>query len=205
MNTIIIDFISNYGYLAIALLIAIENIFPPIPSEIILTFSGFLSLSTHLSLGGLIIASTIGALIGAIILYLLGKLISFEKLEQLIKGKWGKILRFKIKHLEKAQSFFERHGSSTTFWGRFLPVVRSLISIPAGMAEFPIKKFLFFTAGGSLIWNAVLIIIGRLAGASWKQLSNLIEKYSLILLVIVILVIASGYLLYRMKTKRSSK
>ena len=89
MNTTIIDFISNYGYLAVAILIAVENIFPPIPSEIILTFSGFLSISAHLNLGGLIIASTIGALVGAIVLYLLGKLISFEKLERLITGKWG--------------------------------------------------------------------------------------------------------------------
>ena len=205
MNTTIIDFISNYGYLAVAILIAVENIFPPIPSEIILTFSGFLSISAHLNLGGLIIASTIGALVGAIVLYLLGKLISFEKLERLITGKWGKILHFKMEHLEKAQRFFARHGSSTAFWGRFLPVVRSLISVPAGMAEFPIKRFLIFTAGGSLIWNAVLIVVGRLAGASWERFSVLIEKYSFVLLAVVILIGGSGYLIYRIKMKRSTK
>ena len=203
MNTTIIDFISNYGYLAVAILIAVENIFPPIPSEIILTFSGFLSISAHLNLGGLIIASTIGALVGAIVL--LGKLISFEKLERLITGKWGKILHFKMEHLEKAQRFFERHGSSTAFWGRFLPVVRSLISVPAGMAEFPIKRFLLFTAGGSLIWNAVLIVVGRLAGASWERFSVLIEKYSFVLLAVVVLIGGSGYLIYRIKMKRSTK
>ena len=205
MNTTIIDFISSYGYLAVAILIAVENIFPPIPSEIILTFSGFLSISAHLNLGGLIIASTIGALVGAIVLYLLGKLISFEKLERLITGKWGKILHFKMEHLEKAQRFFERHGNSTAFWGRFLPIVRSLISVPAGMAEFPIKRFLLFTAGGSLIWNAVLIVVGRLAGASWERFSVLIEKYSFVLLAVVILIGGSGYLIYRIKTKRSTK
>lgn len=205
MNTTIIDFISNYGYFAVAILIAVENIFPPIPSEVILTFSGFLSLSAHLNLGGLIIASTIGALIGAIILYLLGKLISFERLEQLINGKWGKILHFKMAHLKKAQHFFEQHGSSTAFWGRFLPVIRSLISVPAGMAEFSIKKFLLFTAGGSLIWNAVLILIGRFAGASWENFSVLIEKYSFILLLLAIIIIGCGYLIYRRKTKRSIK
>ena len=205
MNTTIIDFISNYGYLAVAILIAVENIFPPIPSEIILTFSGFLSISAHLNLGGLIIASTIGALVGAIVLYLLGKLISFEKLERLITGKWGKILHFKMEHLEKAQRFFERHGNSTAFWGRFLPVVRSLISVPAGMAKFPIKRFLLFTAGGSLIWNAVLIVVGRLAGASWERFSVLIEKYSFVLLAVVVLIGGSGYLIYRIKMKRSTK
>ena len=188
MNTTIIDFISNYGYLAVAILIAVENIFPPIPSEIILTFSGFLSISAHLNLGGLIIASTIGALVGAIVLYLLGKLISFEKLERLITGKWGKILHFKMEHLEKAQRFFERHGSST-----------------AGMAKFPIKRFLIFTAGGSLIWNAVLIVVGRLAGASWERFSVLIEKYSFVLLAVVVLIGGSGYLIYRIKMKRSTK
>ena len=205
MNTTIIDFISSYGYLAVAILIAVENIFPPIPSEIILTFSGFLSISAHLNLGGLIIASTIGALVGAIVLYLLGKLISFEKLERLITGKWGKILHFKMEHLEKAQRFFERHGNSTAFWGRFLPVVRSLISVPAGMAKFPIKRFLLFTAGGSLIWNAVLIVVGRLAGASWERFSVLIEKYSFVLLAVVVLIGGSGYLIYRIKMKRSTK
>src|SRR5699024_2397988 len=189
----------------VAILIGVENIFPPIPSEIILTFSGFLSISAHLNLGGLIIASTIGALVGAIVLYLLGKLISFEKLERLITGKWGKILHFKMEHLEKAQRFFERHGSSTAFWGRFLPVVRSLISVPAGMAKFPIKRFLIFTAGGSLIWNAVLIVVGRLAGASWERFSVLLEKSSFVLLAVVILIGGSGYLIYRIKMKRSTK
>lgn len=201
MDSTIIDLISNYGYIAVALLIAIENIFPPIPSEIILTFSGFLSLSANLNIGGLIIASTIGALIGAIVLYLLGKLISFETLERLIKGKWGKILHFKMEHLEKAQRFFNRHGSSTAFWGRFLPVVRSLISIPAGMAEFSMKKFLLFTAGGSLIWNTVLIFVGRFAGASWEKFSILIEKYSFVVLAIVIIIAIGGYFIYRHQKK----
>lgn len=205
MNTTIIDFISNYGYVAVAILIAVENIFPPIPSEVILTFSGFLSLSAHLSIGGLIIASTIGALIGALVLYFFGKLISFETLERLIQGKWGKILHFKMEHLEKAQKFFNRHGSSTAFWGRFLPVIRSLISIPAGMAGFSLKKFLLFTSAGSLIWNTALIMVGRTAGSSWQQFSGIIEEYSFIILGIVIVLGVIGYLIYRhLKTKNQS-
>lgn len=204
MNSTITDFISNYGYVAVALLIAIENIFPPIPSEVILTFSGFLSLSANLSIGGLVLTSTIGALIGAIVLYMLGKLISFETLERLIQGKWGKILHFKMEHLQKAQKFFDKHGSSTVFWGRFLPVVRSLISIPAGMAEFSMKKFLLFTAGGSIIWNTALILVGRFAGNSWEKLSVLIEEYSFIVLGIVIILGGVGYLIYRKNRKNKS-
>lgn len=204
MSSTITDFISSYGYIAVALLIAIENIFPPIPSEVILTFSGFLSLSANLNIGGLIIASTIGALIGAIVLYLFGKLISFETLERLIKGKWGKILHFKMEHLERAQKFFNKHGSSTAFWGRFLPVIRSLISIPAGMAEFSMKKFLLFTGAGSLIWNAALIMIGRTAGSSWQEFSVIIEEYSFIVLGVVIVIGLIGYFIYRHFKKKNA-
>ncbi|WP_290032966.1 DedA family protein [Ligilactobacillus cholophilus] len=197
MNTIIIDFINNYGYIAIALLIAVENIFPPIPSEVILTFGGFLSLSANLNIGGLIVASTIGALIGAIVLYLFGKLISFEHIEKLVNGKWGKILHLKIEHIEKAQRFFTKHGGSAVFWGRFLPVIRSLISIPAGMAEYSFKKFLLLTGLGSAIWNTALILVGHFAGSSWEKLSNTIEQYSIVVLFIVIIVGIIGYFIYR--------
>lgn len=206
MVTTITDFISNYGYVAVAFLIAVENIFPPIPSEIILAFSGFLALTAHLNLGGLILASVISALVGALLFYYVGKLISFKKLEQWMQGKWGNFLRFKITHLQNIQSFFNKHGTSATFWGRFLPVIRSLISIPAGMANISLSKFLVFTTLGSTIWNTVLIFIGYTVGSSWEKFAILIEDYSFIVLFILIIGASISYLIYRnYKNKRQIK
>lgn len=149
-SSLLTNLINDYGYFGIALLLALENIFPPIPSEIILGFTGFLTISSNLDIFGSIIAATIGALIGALILYFFGKIISVGRLEQLLTGRLGKILHFKPADLERASSFFNRHGNSAVFFGRFVPVVRSLISIPAGMSNYSLGRFIFFQLWGHL-------------------------------------------------------
>ena len=144
MQEIIISIMNNWGYLGIALLIAVENIFPPIPSEVILTFGGFMTTYSNLKLIGIIISSTIGSVLGAIILYLIGRIINKERLEKIVEGKIGTILHFKKQDIEKANSWFEKRGKSTVFFCRFIPIVRSLISIPAGITK---MKFFSFSTG----------------------------------------------------------
>ena len=123
-TTVLTELIGQYGYLGIALLIALENIFPPIPSEVVLTFTGFLTLTAGLNVLGAITAATIGAVLGAAILYAVGHFLSVERLEKILNGKVGQTLRFKAEDLNKATNFFQKNGVLALFFGRFVPVVR---------------------------------------------------------------------------------
>lgn len=190
MNTqTIMTLIDQYGYLAIILLIALENVFPPIPSEVILTFTGFLTLTSSLTVWGAVLAATAGSILGAIVLYGIGRLVSVERLSKFVGTRTGRLLRLKQKDIQRAGAFFNRRGGITIFYGRFVPVVRSLISIPAGMAEYPFWSFVGLSTLGTLIWNTVLINAGALAGNHWKAVLNWFEEASMMLLLVVIVVI----------------
>ena len=166
MENIIIEAINNFGYLGVVLLIAIENIFPPIPSEVILTFGGFATTISNITVIGTIIAATIGSVIGAIALYYIGRILNEERIDKIVESKVGKILGLSKEDIHKAFSWFDSKGKYAVFFGRFIPIVRSLVSIPAGMAKMAIIPFLALTTVGSLIWNTVLVTLGRIAGAS---------------------------------------
>lgn len=199
MQELIINVMNNFGYLGIALLIAIENIFPPIPSEVILTFGGFMTTYSNLHVIGVVISSVIGSVLGAIILYLVGRLLSKEKLEKLVEGKIGKILRFKKEDIEKANRWFKKRGNFTVFFCRFIPVVRSLISIPAGMTKMKFIPFVVLTTIGSSIWNIVLVILGVVTGASWEKVVGYIDNYSKVVLIIILSLIVIGVAVFYKK------
>ena len=142
MQEMIIEIMNNFGYLGVFLLIAIENVFPPIPSEVILLFGGFMTTFSDMNIVGVIIASTLGSILGAIVLYYIGKILNKERLKKIITSKPGKILRLKPEDIDKADNWFDTKGNKTVFFCRFVPIIRSLISIPAGMSEMTMKKFL---------------------------------------------------------------
>ena len=160
---------DQFGYWGIMLLIAVENLFPPIPSEVILTFGGFMTTYTSLNVAGVIVVSTLGSLIGAIALYGIGRIFNKERLMKIVSGRVGKVLRLKAQDVESAESWFERRGNGAVFLCRFVPIVRSLISIPAGMSEMRIAPFMLYTAAGSFIWNTVLVVIGSIVGENWES------------------------------------
>ena len=199
MQEIIISIMNNWGYLGIALLIAVENIFPPIPSEVILTFGGFMTTYSNLKLIGIIISSTIGSVLGAIILYIIGRIINKERLEKIVEGKIGTILHFKKQDIEKANSWFEKRGKSTVFFCRFIPIVRSLISIPAGITKMKFFSFVLLTTVGSIIWNSVLAYLGVIAGASWETVVAYIDSYSKIVLIFMVILLLIGTILFYKK------
>ncbi len=172
MGNFILNVMENYGYLGIFFLIAIENIFPPIPSEVILTFGGFITKSTSLTPGGVILAATIGSLGGAIILYYVGFYIQ--------NFKW-----FKQGELNKTNSWFEKYGKKAVLYGRCVPIIRSLISIPAGIKKMPMPIFLLYTTVGSLIWNTLLVTAGVILADNWYIFAGIISKYSKVILVII--------------------
>lgn len=173
-----ISIMNHYGYLGIALLILVENLFPPIPSEVILTFGGFLTTYTNMNLVGVTLSSTIGSVLGAIMLYQIGSLVPVSRLESIVNGKIGKLLHFKKEDVSHAVEWFDSKGNYTVFFCRFIPIVRSLISIPAGMAHMHFSRFFILTTFGSLIWNMVLVTLGAIAGASWQKTAQYFHSYS---------------------------
>lgn len=188
MTEIIIEIMNRFGYFGVFLLIAVENIFPPIPSEVILTFGGFMTTFTAMSVPGVVFFSTIGSVVGAIVLYGFGRIFSVERLEMWLDGKIGKILHLKKEDVKMAERWFDKRGPYTVFFCRFIPIVRSLISIPAGMAKMGWGKFLLLTTLGTAIWNIVLVYLGSLAGENWESIASIIDQYSSVVLVLLIVV-----------------
>ena len=175
----IVDFItsqiSHFGYAGIFILMTLESALIPIPSEIIMPFSGFLVSENKLDFTATVLAGSIGNLVGSVATYYLGLKIKRETIL-----KYGRFLLIRESHLEFAERIFQTQGDKITFVGRLLPAVRTYISLPAGIGKTQIKKFVPYTFAGSLIWNTLLTYAGLQLGGNWKN----IETYSPILDVI---------------------
>ncbi len=189
MQAWITNVMEQFGYIGIFLIIALENIFPPIPSEVILPFGGFMTTYTSLTVPGVIAAATAGSVAGALVLYGIGRLLSVERLERIV-DRWGGWLRVKPEDIAKANRTFQRYGVWAVFFGRMIPLVRSLISIPAGMAKMNIGLFVWLSVLGTLIWNTALVSIGAALGQSWGKVSEVIGMYAEVVYVIIGLIIA---------------
>lgn len=203
MQAVIIGSLNQFGYFGVAFLIAIENIFPPIPSEVILTFSGFMTTYSNLQAWLVILAATIGSEIGALVLYSIGRLITPEYSREIFSGKIGKILHLKATDISKAAIWFEKKGNLAVFVCRFIPILRSLISIPAGAAKMKLGTFLYLTAIGTAIWNTVLVWLGVFAGESWGSIVQYMNIYSVITLAVLgllILIFIFAFYKKRLKT-----
>ena len=185
---------GEYGNLAVFLLILVENLFPPIPSEVILTFGGVMTVCTDMTPIGVILFSTAGSLAGAVILYSVGRFLPDEVFRKLLCGQIGHLLHFRLEDVDLAKGWFRERGRSAVFLCRLIPIVRSLISIPAGIARMPFVPFLVFTAAGSLLWNTVLVYAGRIAGDSWEKVSAAFGVYSDLFLMIAGISIAFAVL-----------
>ncbi|KZM58207.1 alkaline phosphatase, partial [Geobacillus stearothermophilus] len=162
--------------------------FPPIPSEVILPFGGFMTTYTSLTVPGVIVAATAGSIVGAIVLYGIGRLLSVERLERIV-DRWGGWLRVKPEDIDKANRTFQRYGVWAVFLGRMIPLVRSLISIPAGMARMNLWLFVWLSVLGTLIWNTILISVGAALGQSWGKVSEVIGAYADVVYIIIAIVI----------------
>lgn len=185
MQEMILGLMGEYGMAAVFLLILIENLFPPIPSEVILTFGGVMTTCTGMTAAGVILAATAGSVLGAVVLYMAGYLIPAEALEKLLNGWIGKALHFEPGDVELARAWFLKKGAGAVFLCRLVPIVRSLISIPAGMAGMRPIPFLVLTCAGSLLWNTVLVLLGRAAGNSWERVTEALGIYSDIFLMVL--------------------
>jgi len=162
------DVIDAIGLAGVAFLVALENIFPPIPSELILLLAGFNVSEGRFGVVGAVLAATVGSVVGAYFLYAVGRLVQDERLERFLAGA-GRFVGLKRADVHKGFLWFERHGTAVVLFGRLIPVVRSVVSIPAGSDKMPIGRFTLLTATGSLLWNTVWVAVGWGLGDQWEK------------------------------------
>lgn len=183
-----------------AFLIALENIFPPLPSEVILPLAGFTASQGSMNLVSAIMWTTLGSLVGAVVLYKIGELLGRERIRHYAR----KLPLVKVSDVDKAEKWFTKHENQAVFFGRMIPVVRSLISIPAGVEKMPMKIFLAYTWAGSMIWNTILISAGYLLGEQW----HLVETYVGVLQYVVLATLAilvTRFIFKRLKKRKLKK
>lgn len=200
MDQTIIDGIESYGYGAILLFLLLETVFPPLPSEVILLTAGVAVAKTDMNGLYALLSATAGSYFGALILYTLGRVVPLERLKaSATDGYMGKVgMNYNI--ILRMQRIFHQKGRPIVFFGRFIPVIRSLISIPAGMAKMDLPSFSLFTILGSAFWNGLNIYIGYRAGDSWRELIRFFKYYSNRFLIIL-LIILGGFIWYRRRKK----
>lgn len=173
------------GSPGVGIAIFLENIFPPVPSEVILPLAGFTASQGDINLIAAIVWSTIGSVVGAFVLYWVGAAVGISRLRRIADWMW----LTSSEDVDKALGFFDRHGSASVFFGRFIPGVRSLISIPAGIDRMSVVKFGLWTTAGSLIWNIVLIILGFQLGENYHIVSDFMDRFSNVIYVILVLIV----------------
>lgn len=195
------EVIESIGLAGVAFLVALESVFPPIPSELVLLLTGFNVSSDRFGLVPAILLATLGSVVGALLLYAFGAWISEERLERFF-AKVGRWIGFTRGDVDRGFRWFEKYGPWVVFFGRLIPLVRSVVSIPAGADRMPLLRFTALTAGGSLIWNTIWIVIGSALGDQWRkaeQWSNVIER-GMIAIGLVVLI----WLVVRARRRRSA-
>lgn len=198
---IIETIVLTLGYPGIALVMLIENLFPPIPSELVMPFAGFLAAQGKMDFTLVIISGTIGAVLGAIALYYIGMWADETIIRRFVR-RWGKWFTISETELNIALTFFMRRGEAVVFFGRLIPLIRSLISIPAGMRRMNFGRFLLFTSIGTSLWNLALTLAGSVLGANWKHVLSFLGTYQ----NVTVMVLGLGVLCFigwRLWQKRS--
>lgn len=194
----IIKIIENVGYVGVALLSALEVVIPIIPSEIILPFSGFASSEGNLNFIGVLISATIGSVAGALIIYYVAIMFGWQRIDKLVE-KFGKYIGINPKDIDKAGEYFDKYEYKFVLFGRFLPGVRSVVAIPAGLRKMHLLPFVLLTLIGSLIWNIALIYAGYVLGENYDVLEKYISPLSYLFLGLLIIFVT--ILVYRIHKK----
>ncbi|MEU6381310.1 DedA family protein [Streptomyces sp. NPDC046909] len=181
------------------LAIALENLFPPLPSEVILPLAGFAASTGRLSLLAVLLWTTAGSVIGALALYGVGALLGRERIVAIA----ARLPLVKVSDIEKTEAWFLRHGTKAVFFGRMIPVFRSLVSVPAGVERMPLRVFLTLTTLGSALWNTAFVLAGYALGANWTQVTDLVSAYSKVVLVVAALAVVT-FMAVRLRRRPTS-
>jgi membrane protein DedA with SNARE-associated domain len=199
MTDFILEWITRGGYLGIVALMALENIFPPIPSEVIMGLGGMAVARGQMQLGWLLLAGTVGSVIGNYVWYALGRKFGYRGLKPFV-DRWGRWLTVDWQDVEAITRFFHDRGGWVIFVFRFMPSFRTIISLPAGMAKMPRWRFLVATSAGTTIWNIILAGAGILLDRNFEQLDRYIGPLAIATMVAVL-----GYYAYRVVTWKPRK
>jgi membrane protein DedA with SNARE-associated domain len=193
----ITGFVVRSGYVGVLLLMLAENVVPPIPSELIMPLAGFTAARGQLSLALVILAGTVGSLLGAVLWYYVGKRLGLERLKHLA-ARHGRWVTLSPDDVDRADGWFRRHGAKAVFFGRLIPTVRTLISVPAGIACMPLPAFLAWSVLGTSLWTALLAGAGYLLQSQYERVSDYLNPVSTVVVVLII-----GWYLYRVATFRA--
>lgn len=183
------DVIEQLGYVGVALLVVLENVFPPIPSEIVLPFAGFVAQRGSNSVVLMILAATVGSVIGALIMYWIAAVIGDERLHAFTR-KFGKWVQIREADLTRAEEWFDRHAVSAVLVGRCVPLIRSVVSIPAGFRRMKLIPYIAYTFLGSLVWNIALVGAGAMLGENWERVEPVVATFQWIVIVLIVAVAA---------------
>lgn len=194
MAETVTNIIVDFGYIGIFIVMFLETIFPPLPSELVLPFGGYAAFQGQLNIYGVILAGALGSLAGAGLFYSIGSLLHEKHLHRIVE-KYGRYVGLKTKDINRSRSWFDRHGLSAVFFARLLPGMRSLISLPAGMHRLKIIPFLLLSFLGSLVWSAILSFGGYLLGEQYSLIADNIKPLSYVALALV--VIGLTFFIYR--------
>jgi membrane protein DedA with SNARE-associated domain len=192
--------IDSLGELGVGLLVALENLVPPVPSELVLTMAGYLASDGRMNVVFVVIAATIGSVAGALVLYWLGRVVGEERLRRWL----DRIPLVDADDLDKADRWFERHAWSAVLFGRMVPVVRSLVSIPAGANHMPVGRFLAFTAIGSGVWNSLFVGAGFALGTRWEQVDRYARWFDYAILAFFVVAI-TWWVVKKVRKRRSAR
>ncbi|MGR4852428.1 DedA family protein [Streptomyces sp. LARHCF252] len=194
------DLVETMGGPGAGLAIALENLFPPLPSEVILPLTGFAAGQGVLTLASALFWTTLGSVVGAVVLYGIGMLFGRDRMHAI----WAKLPLVKASDLERTEDWFAKHGTKAVFLGRMVPIFRSLISVPAGVARMPLPVFVMLTTLGSLIWNAVLVMAGYWLGDQWEVVETYVSVVSKVVLVLVVVALAV-YVAVRLRGRNQAR
>lgn len=203
LRIIIEQLITGLGYPGIGFIMFSENIFPPIPSELVMPFAGFLVAKQEMAFVPVVASGTIGALVGAVVLYYIGLWLDEPVIRTFVR-RFGRFLMLSEDDLDRALDFFGRYGQAVVFFGRLIPIIRSLISIPAGMNRMPLGTFLLFTTLGATIWNIVLTVAGVFLGENWEQILDVIKQYQNLTLIVIVLAVLA-FIVVRLRNRFMGK
>lgn len=196
-----IDLIEWLGLPGVAIAIALENLFPPLPSELILPVAGFAASQGTLGLFAVILWATLGSVVGALALYVIGVWLGRDRVHRLLV----KVPLVSVEDVNRTEAWFNKYGKRTVFFGRMIPVFRSLISIPAGVTRMPLWYFIPLTAAGSLIWNTIFVVAGYVLGENWsavEQYAGIIQDIVIIAVILAIAIFIVRRVLVIMRRKR---
>ena len=209
----VLDVINQFGSLGVALLVVIENVFPPIPSEIVLPFAGFVAqqgasavnatagaAQSDTTVVGMMIAATVGSVVGALILYFVSAAIGPERLRGFVE-RFGKWFGVKSSDLVRAEEWFDRRSSAAVLVGRCVPLIRSIVSIPAGFRRMKLTSFVVLTAIGSAVWNIALIGAGAVLGDQWERVGEYVGVFQWLVIAAVLLLLVR-FVVSRLKNRR---